>query len=318
MSNMKNSLFVMIIASAVMARFVVTLADDAQESTRSFRIVGYLPDYRFAEFDVDAAQGLTDLVLFSAEPQADGGLDTSRLKGCPWQNLLRFKTRQRIRLLLSVGGWDRSTHFAAAAGSERKRRMFAQTVVRYCQEQRLDGVDVDWEHPGNDREARDYGLLLSELRTAFEPNGLLLTVTVAAWQTLTPAAIQAADFVQVMAYDHPGRHSTFEGSQADVDSLRNRGVPSEKITLGVPFYGRHVQDRQAMTYAEIVSRFHPDPDADQSGEIYFNGPVTIRHKTVFALQTGLGGIMVWEIGQDAPGQASLLKVIRETVDTRNR
>ncbi len=87
MSNMKNSLFVMIIASAVMARFVVTLADDAPESTRSFRIVGYLPDYRFAEFDVDSAQGLTDLVLFSAEPQADGGLDTSRLKGCPWQNL---------------------------------------------------------------------------------------------------------------------------------------------------------------------------------------------------------------------------------------
>ena len=44
-----------------------------------FRLVGYLPDNRMAEFDPDAARLLTDLVVFSAVPTAAGELDLSRL-----------------------------------------------------------------------------------------------------------------------------------------------------------------------------------------------------------------------------------------------
>jgi hypothetical protein len=39
----------------------------------------------------------------------------------------------------------------------------------------------------------------------------------------------------------------------------------------------------------------------------------VRRKTEFALKAGLAGVMFWELGQDAAGDGSLLKVIRSTV-----
>src|SRR5262249_2431265 len=71
----------------------------------AFRVAGYLPDYRAKGFDLEAAKGLTDLIVFSATVPADGGIDRSGLKRVEWEKLRAFKTRQRVRLILCVGGW---------------------------------------------------------------------------------------------------------------------------------------------------------------------------------------------------------------------
>lgn len=289
---------------------------DEQTVNVPFRVVGYLPDYRFGQFDAKAAQRLTDLVVFSAEPLEDGGLELRRLEKCPWKELRTFKSQFRVRLILSIGGWERSTHFPEVCGAEVKRRKFVQTIVQYCLNQRLDGVDIDWEHPKNAIEEEAYGKLLSDLRTAFDPLGLQLSMTVAAWQKPLPAAISAVDTVQIMAYDHDNRHSTFEGCQEDVQTVIDAGVSRRKIVLGMPFYGRDVKTREAMTYGDIVNAHHPEPESDHVGNLYFNGPETIRRKTEFALKSKLGGVMVWELGQDAAGDQSLLKVIRDVTDSR--
>jgi hypothetical protein len=57
--------------------------DEAIRSSRGFRIVGYLPDYRAADFDPASARCLTDLIVFSAEPTKDGDLSLDRLKSVP-------------------------------------------------------------------------------------------------------------------------------------------------------------------------------------------------------------------------------------------
>lgn len=142
-------------------------------------------------------------------------------------------------------------------------------------------------------------------------------MTVAGWQKLPKKAIAAVDWVNIMAYDHDGRHSTIEGAQADVRLLLDMGVPAKKITLGLPFYGRSISNRdQATTYRDIVDQHHPAADIDEVAGIYFNGPATIRRKTEWAIQSQLAGVMVWELGQDAPGAQSLLKVIRDTIDRK--
>ena len=68
-----------------------------------------------------------------------------------------------------------------------------------------------------------------------------------------------------------------------------------------------------MTYAEIVRKYKPAPEVDEAGDVYFNGIETIRQKTRYAREKGLGGVMVWELGQDADGKASLLGAVREIV-----
>jgi chitinase len=289
--------------------------DEPRPAPSAFRVAGYLPEYRAADFNPLAARGLTDLIVFSAQPTAAGDLDLSRLKRTPWTELRTFKTRERVRLILCVGGWGRSAHFAAVAGSPEARKQFAQAATRVCLDERLDGIDLDWEHPRNAAEEAGYGSLLAELRQAFAPHGLVLSVTVAGWQKLPREAISAVNWVQVMAYDHAGRHSTFDAARGDVKAMLDAGVPAEKLVLGLPFYGRHLTDRRrVLTYREIVARHRPGPDVDELDGVHYNGPVTIRRKTEFARDAGLGGVMVWELGQDAPGDASLLNVIRDVVD----
>jgi chitinase len=268
----------------------------------SFRVVGYLPDYR--EFDLVTTRGLTDLILFSATPTATGDLDISRLKKMPWSKLRAFKTQQRVRLILCVGGWERSRHFAAVASSDPMRQKFVNAMVKVCLDERLDGIDLDWEHPKDEAEQAAYANLLTDLHKAFEQHGLMLSVTIAARQKLPSTAFDAVNWVNLMAYDHPGRHSTFGSAQSDVKKLIDAGVPARKITLGLPFYGRDTKNsNRVLTYREIVAKNR-----------HFNGPDTISLKTKYALDNGLAGVMVWELGQDAAGDQSLLKVITSAVD----
>lgn len=125
----------------------VSAGDEPPPPPAEFAVVGYLPDYRAAEFDPAAARRLTDLIVFSAEPTADGGLDLPRLKSVPWGRLRSYKTRERVRLVLCVGGWERSANFAAAVRSADRRKAFVRAAVRVCLDERLGGLDLDWEHP---------------------------------------------------------------------------------------------------------------------------------------------------------------------------
>jgi GH18 family chitinase len=291
-----------------------TRADERSGVRETFRVAGYLPDYRLAEFNADATRTLTDLILFSAEPTLEGEIELERLNAVPWDRLHELKRRQRLRLILCVGGWDRSKHFAVVAASREARTRFVQSALRICRTHQLDGLDIDWEHPQNERDQTDYAWLLAELRDGFRPHALKLSVTQAAWQQLPAEAYTAVNFVQLMSYDHKGRHSTLEQAQADVKSLLDRGIPREKLVLGLPFYGRLLADPdKSSTYAEIAAKHRIGPHVDEVEGLYFNGPNTIRRKTRFALESRLGGVMVWEIGQDARGDASLLSVIRDTI-----
>lgn len=280
-----------------------------------FRVVGYLPEYRAADFDPAAAGLLTDIVLFSARPTAAGEIDRTRLARLPWEKLRAARAAHKVRLILCVGGWGRSDAFAAVAAAADKRQRFAAAAVKACLAEKLDGLDLDWEHPRGKAEEDAYGQLLADVKEAFKPHGLLLSVTIAGWQRVPAEAYRAVDTVQVMAYDHRGRHSTFDAAVADVQKVMAGGAPAGKVVLGLPFYGRGVKEHnKALTYRDIVARHRPAADVDEVDGVYFNGPETIRKKVGYAREKGLGGVMVWEIGQDAEGKESLLRVIRSAVD----
>ncbi|QDT54879.1 Chitinase A1 precursor [Caulifigura coniformis] len=298
-----------ITAAALSAARCASAADFSE-----FRVIAYLPEYRAAGFETAQAQGLTDLIVFAAAAGDDGLIDMRGLQRFPWERAWQLKKETRARLILCVGGWSRSKGFPAVAADATKRKAFAASAVKICLEKRLDGVDLDWEHPKNAAEEEDYGKLLADMKTAFAPHGLMLSATVAGWQKLTDEAIASVDAIQLMSYDHGGKHSTLEDAMKDVQKLLDRGVPASRLVLGVPFYGRGITDRDRATpWREIVEKQKPAAGVDEADGLYFNGPETIRKKTRYALEKQLQGVMAWELGQDAPEPNSLLNVIETEV-----
>ena len=293
------------------------LAAQADHASSAFRIVAYLPDYRVATLSPASLRYVTDLVFFSLEPTSSGDLDSTRLTPAVSAALQTIKQRHDInfpavRLWVTVGGWERSAGFASMAVDAGKRRRFVQALTQLCLSRQLDGVDFDWEHPAGPAEEAGYTALLLETHRAFAPHHLKLSVTVAAWQRLAPQAVAAVDFVNLMSYDHPGRHSTLAQAKLDVADFVQQGIPAGKICLGIPFYGRGISDPAVtQTYADIWAHDHPAPERDEVRGLYFNGPDTVRQKTRFALASHLSGIMVWELGQDASGKNSLLQAIHQ-------
>jgi NADPH-dependent 2,4-dienoyl-CoA reductase/sulfur reductase-like enzyme len=98
-------------------------------------------------------------------------LSLDRLKKVPWAKLRRFKTRERVRLILGVGGWGRSAHFAAVAASDEARAKFVQAATRLCLDERLDdfyqqkGVEVLAGQQVNGLETRE-GRAVLKVRSA--------------------------------------------------------------------------------------------------------------------------------------------------------
>ena len=273
-----------------------------------FLVIGYLPEYR--PLNPDWGKCLTDLIYFSIQPLPDGSLDTSALSAETLRKLREMHMAYGTRIHVSVGGWERSDNFSPMATRPKTRKAFVRNLLSFCLENDLDGVDFDWEFPESEREIQAYAELLSEVKAVFRPRDLIVSVALAPVDEIDLGPYAAVDRIHIMSYDRGAKHATLDQAQQDVALFLAAGAPPQKLILGVPFYGRTMTPPYTdYSYAEIVARYHPAPLVDEIENIYFNGMGTVQQKTCLAKTTGLGGVMIWELGQDSAGSASLLGAI---------
>ena len=185
-----------------------------------------------------------------------------------------------LQTLISVGGWTWSGNFSDAALTPASRALFATSCADFMEAYSFDGIDIDWEYPGGGglasnttrpEDTENFTLLLQAVRTELDARGALngrhylLTIAAPAGAAkianLEVEQIHSLlDFINVMTYDFngswspisnfnaplyssPGDPTTTPGTNAD-ETMQNylgRGVPADKLVLGVPFYGRAVQ-----------------------------------------------------------------------------
>lgn len=77
-----------------------------------------------------------------------------------------------LQILLSIGGWAWSDNFSDAALTDESRIRFAKTAVKIMIKYRLDGLDIDWEYPGQEgqdnvyrpEDKKNFTLLLKTVR----------------------------------------------------------------------------------------------------------------------------------------------------------
>lgn len=282
------------------------------QASSAFRIVGYCQPETASSF---AFGELTNVFYAFAIPQSDGSVEAP---GAPevLHDLVRRAHAAGVAVSLSVGGWmdgdDAAFHALAASAATRTR--FAQALRGLVEMFALDGIDIDWEFPEAEV-ASDYTALFAAVHGALEER-TLLTAAVGAHESsaggVTRAVLPYLSFIAIMAYDAEGEnHAPFELARDSLALWHAKGFPAQKLVLGVPLYSRP----HFLPFWEIVQRDASNADRDElRGETY-NGRPTIIAKTQLALAQA-GGVMVWELGQDARGEHSLVHVIASTVRSR--
>jgi chitinase len=177
-----------------------------------------------------------------------------------------------LKILVSVGGWTWSRGFSDAALTRQSRSRFIESAVRFVERYKLDGLDLDWEYPGQigngnvfrSEDKHNFTLLLAELRDRFDREEaqlhrkLLITIATGASakfleHTEMDQVQRYVDTVNVMTYDFyvggpatghdaPLFHNTADPKHVSADGAVQQylqaGVPARKVVLGVPFYGR--------------------------------------------------------------------------------
>ena len=278
-----------------------------------FKVVGYVTPA--ANLDAIDFSLLTHINYAFLIPRANG---TTRPFGAPnhLRKLVTLAHAQGVKVLIAVGGWGWDKEFETLAADPAIRTKLAKRLAEFCATYRLDGVDIDWEYPNAGASAAHFAALTIAIRSAL-PNGSLVTAAVLAdgadAEGVTDDAVGHLDFINLMAYDGPPNdHSSFSMAERSIQSWIARGIARERVVLGMPFYGRPGN----ATYRTLLTNDPATAGGDRilykGVEQNYNGPATIRRKTELALTTA-GGVMIWELSQDARGSDSLLRVIGETV-----
>jgi len=282
-------------------------------------------------------------------------------------NQLKMKN-PLLNVLISIGGWTDSNLFSSMSATAQSRKVFIDSALIYMRANHLDGIDIDWEYPNlpgdnNPHAPADVGnftALLRDFRTALDLVGkkdkrhYLLTIAAAAFPEYV-ANIEAdkigvyLDFINLMTYDFfggwdafTGHHASLFPSAADpkavstsltVKMFKDAGIPSEKLVLGVPFYGHGWQEVTAakngryqpgkalkgdFSFLSLVQLYidkngftrYWDADAkvpylwnDKTRQfITYEDPQSLTEKCRFIKKEGLGGAMFWEFHSDYQDQ----------------
>jgi chitinase len=308
--------------------------------------------------------------FYDAASSVDGvadAWDTGALRGN--FNQLRKLKREfpNIKVVWSFGGWTWSGGFTQAAQNP---AAFADSCYSLVKDPRwadvFDGIDIDWEYPNACGLSCDtsgpnaFNNIITALRNRFGSSALVTAAITADGTTggkidatNYATAAQKLDWIMPMTYDYFGAfaaqgptapHSpltSYSGiptagfySDAAIQKLKTKGIPSSKILLGIGFYGRgwtgvtqaapggHATGAAPGKYEagiedyKLISTRCPSTGTVGGTAYAFCGgqwwgydtPATIRSKMSYANTQGLGGAFFWELSGDTSNGALITAV----------
>lgn len=170
------------------------------EITQLF-VAGYLPWYGFTNFDFKALKYIDRVYYFSIAPDSVGDYEISDLH---LQNIQLLKNKigeSETELFIVVGGWYESETIFPMAEDQDKREAYVHSLVQFCIENNLDGVDLDWEAYPTSVPEDDYLTLVNLMSDKLHENNLKFSVAVAAsHQNLAAKFKNMVDQVNIMSY----------------------------------------------------------------------------------------------------------------------
>ncbi|MGW5424726.1 glycosyl hydrolase family 18 protein [Streptomyces sp. NPDC003943] len=296
---------------------------------------------------------------YTADQSVDGVADTwdQPLRGNFNQLRKLKKLYPNIKVIWSFGGWTWSGGFGQAAANP---AAFAQSCYDLVEDPRwadvFDGIDLDWEYPNACGLSCDtsgpaaFRNLIQAVRAKFGQNAIVTAAVTA--DASTGGKIDATDYAgaapymnwfNVMTYDffgawaaqgptaphspltsYPGIPQQGFNSAEAIAKYKAKGVPANKLLLGIGFYGRGwtgvTQDAPggtatgpaAGTYEQGIEDYKVlkgscPATGTVAGTAYahcgtnwwsYDTPATVTSKMSWARNQGLGGAFFWEFSGD--------------------
>lgn len=307
----------------------INYGQDIYEPDRSFKVIGYLTipsvgngvEY-MDNFDFSR---ITYLNLSFLNPNADG--DLVGLNDFDLEYAVKKVNQQDVKVFISLAGGsiDESTKkYWNKYLQPNNRSGFVRKITEFVVDNKLDGVDVDIENNVLDVIGDLYEPFVVELREALHSYGKGITSAmypISVHKAITDGSIKAFDFINVMVYnlrglwnlDNPGPHSPYSFvNDAYIFWNARKGVPQDKLVLGMPFYGWDFTRKRSWRYNEIVSIDPNNAYSDNVEQIYYNGIPTIIKKIGFAKRS-FSGVMFWQLRHDTSDELSLLTAVDQTI-----
>ena len=244
-------------------------------TTKKKIIVGYVPGFRsnLDQLSIDANKLTHINYAFVNVQDSMAWLTNIETDTVNFRILNKLKkVNPDLKILISIGGWSWSGNFSDAVLTPSSRRKFAETAVEIVANYDLDGIDIDWEYPGQrgnnnvfrPEDKQNYTLMFKEIRKELDKlskkTGKYYELTTAVGanyryieNTEMDKAVKYLDYVNLMTYDFytsgdtAGHHSNLyppEDYEKDASAHKSfnefvkAGVPAEKLVMGIPFYGR--------------------------------------------------------------------------------
>ena len=196
---------------------------------------------------------------FANPTTGDGGIVISKPE--LMQDVIKLKSKNpKLKVLLMIGGWGiKADGFSEMACDAAKRTDFCKSVKSLLDKYSLDGVDIDWEYPtysaegtgARSEDTANFNLVLKELRETIGTSKIISFASSASAKYVDwPEAIKYIDYVNVMTYDMgsaPNGHNSplhrsalfdHRSCEESIEAHQKKGIPLERMNLGVPFYGK--------------------------------------------------------------------------------
>ncbi len=210
-----------------------------------------------------------------------------------------------VKVLVSLGGGGGDQQVIARYGADNVDNLVTK-LDSWVSARGLDGVDVDIEAPGQMGAA--YTRFIGKLTAKLQSKGLLVTAAMAQWMQygMEDEALAMFDYINVMAY------TDYNGTVDQVNWYHDtKGVAADKIVVGERFFG--VTDPYAeYAYKDILAAdsnaWNKNKATVNGKTVNYSGVAEIAKITQYAKD--YGGVMFWDLAQDATGEHSLYKAIQ--------
>lgn len=326
-----------------------------------YLVLGFAPYWNLKKLSRESLQSITHFAYFNLHLSADGSIYThvGRREEDPGYTNYKRLVAQTIdrgdKPLIITFMPESQSALSSSIASPINRQKTIATISRVLQESGATGVNIDYEPLGDITPSlRDnFTLFIQELRSQLDLQpktynlSPLLTISTYASAAVRPriwdlsALAQYTDYFVIMSYDYtmPGSNSAGpnsplrgSGDLFEHDIVKNiaeitRIIPSNKILLGIPFYGYQWDTVDSAKYSPVETKgsvasleriqemlnnkdleliwdrntltpYGIASDSGQISQIYFENETSLKLKLEFVKSARLGGIAIWALGYE--------------------